>query len=81
MLINLAEPYSHVYRTPLGNCLSKPKISNMANIFLSALRGEILTQTAFPGNLLNCFLPCAAGFMNTLSKRNDSLYPIKLYAM
>ena len=52
-------PIHTFHRTRWGICLSWPKISNMTDIFLSALRGEILTKTR-PHTRGNSWANCLA---------------------
>ena len=55
----IAKPDSYIHRTRWGICLSRQKISNMTDIFLSALRGEILTKTP-PHTRGNSWANCLA---------------------
>ena len=44
MTLKFAQPDSHVCRTQWGICLARQKISNKFDIFLTASRGEFLTE-------------------------------------
>ena len=52
-------PIHTFQRTRWGICLSRPKISNMTDIFLTVLRGEILTKTR-PHTRGNSWANCLA---------------------